>query len=94
MCLGIPGEVRETFERDGLLMGKVEFGGIVKEACLACVPEIAPGQFVIVHAGFAISQVDEVAAAEILATFDEVREAIDAEDSQPPTPPAVGEDSQ
>jgi hydrogenase expression/formation protein HypC len=94
MCLGIPGEVQETFQRDGLLMGKVEFGGIVKETCLACVPEVTPGQFVIVHAGFAISQVDEAEAAEILATLDEVREAIDAEDSQPPTPPAAGEDSQ
>lgn len=93
MCLGIPGEVRETFQRDGLLMGKVEFGGIVKEACLACVPEVEPGQYVIVHAGFAISRIDRAEAAEILAALDEFRDAVRTQDRRPSTAPVTEEDS-
>lgn len=64
MCLGIPGRIVET-QGDGLMrMGKVDFGGIAREVCLAYVPEAGPGDFVIVHAGFAISQVDEEEALE------------------------------
>jgi hydrogenase expression/formation protein HypC len=66
VCLGIPGRVIETQE-DGLMrMGKVDFGGITREVCLAYVPEASIGDYVIVHAGFAISQVDEVEAQETL----------------------------
>jgi hydrogenase expression/formation protein HypC len=59
VCLGIPGKVIEIYETSGLKMGKVDFGGVVKEACLAYVPEIQIGQYTIVHVGFAISQIDE-----------------------------------
>lgn len=70
MCLGIPGEVIEIREAD-LAMGRVSFGGIVKEICLAFVPEARVGDFVIVHAGFAISRIDPEAAAQVFATLDE-----------------------
>jgi hydrogenase expression/formation protein HypC len=76
MCLGIPGKVIEIFERDNLPMAKVEFGGIVKETCLAYTPEAQVGDYVIVHVGFAISRVDEAEAEEI---FSYLRQIDDAE---------------
>lgn len=72
MCLGIPGKVVSFSDADGLRMGKVEFGGIVREACLAYVPEAVPGDYVIVHAGFAISRVDEEEAARTYQLLEEM----------------------
>ena len=72
MCLGIPGRVIEIRDEAGLPMGKVDFGGVRKDACLAYMPEVQLGDYVIVHVGFAISQVDEDEALktlEILATM-------------------------
>jgi len=72
MCLGIPGRVTEIRDDAGLPMGRVDFGGVRKEACLAYVPEVQVGDYVIVHVGFAISRVDEEEALktlEILATM-------------------------
>ncbi|NLE45545.1 MAG: HypC/HybG/HupF family hydrogenase formation chaperone [Chloroflexi bacterium] len=66
MCLAIPGEVIEVSD-DGLMrMGKVDFGGVVREVGLAFVPDARVGDYVIVHAGFAISQIDEAEAQETL----------------------------
>jgi hydrogenase expression/formation protein HypC len=62
MCLAIPGKVIETFDQAGLLMGKIQFGGIVREACLEYVPETQIGDYVLVHVGFAISRIDEAEA--------------------------------
>lgn len=59
MCLGIPGRVIEVHDVAGLRMGKVDFGGVRKEACLAYTPDVELGDYVIVHVGFAISRVDE-----------------------------------
>ncbi|MBI5081903.1 MAG: HypC/HybG/HupF family hydrogenase formation chaperone [Chloroflexi bacterium] len=61
MCLGIPGKVTELYEANGMKMGKVDFGGVVKEACLEYLPEIEVGDYTIVHVGFGISQLDEEA---------------------------------
>ena len=80
MCLGIPGEVRETFERDGLLMGKVEFGGITKDVCLVYTPEAKVGQYVLVHVGFALSQIDEAEATEIFSYLEQIDEALAAKE--------------
>jgi hydrogenase expression/formation protein HypC len=74
MCLGIPGRLTEVYEQDGLPMGKVDFGGIVRETCLAYTPEAQVGDYVIVHVGFAISRLDEAEAQETLAYFDEISE--------------------
>jgi hydrogenase expression/formation protein HypC len=63
MCLGIPGKILEIHDDRGLPMGLVDFGGIRREACLAYVrDDVAPGDYVIVHVGFAISRVDEAEA--------------------------------
>jgi hydrogenase expression/formation protein HypC len=69
MCLAIPGRVEEI-TTDGLIrIGRVNFGGVVKRVCLDYVPEIAVGDYAIVHVGFAISKIDEATAQETLATF-------------------------
>jgi hydrogenase expression/formation protein HypC len=62
MCLAIPGKVVETFDKNGMRMGRVQFGGIVREACLEYVPETQVGEYVLVHVGFAISRIDETEA--------------------------------
>jgi hydrogenase expression/formation protein HypC len=60
MCLGVPGKVtRIDKDPQGMSMGRVDFSGITKEVCLAYVPEVKLGDYVIVHVGFAISIVDE-----------------------------------
>ncbi len=69
MCLAVPGQVTEIYEAMGTRMGKVNFGGIVKEVCLAYLPEIAVGDYTIVHVGFAIARVDEESAQRTLETF-------------------------
>ena len=74
MCLGIPGKVLEIRQQDDLPMGKVEFGGIVKEICLAYVPEAQVGDYVLVHVGFAISRVDEQEAQEIFSYLRQIDE--------------------
>ena len=58
MCLGIPGKVLDIRQENDLPMGKVDFGGVVKEICLAYTPEARVGDYVIVHVGFAISRVE------------------------------------
>ena len=70
MCLGIPGKVVEITNENGLAMGKVDFGGVRKQACLEYVPEVVLGDYVIVHVGFAISKVDEEEALRTLAILD------------------------
>ena len=66
MCLAIPGRIVEVNE-DGLMRtGRVDFGGVIREVCLAYVPEAQVGDYVIVHVGFAISQLDEDDAQETI----------------------------
>jgi hydrogenase expression/formation protein HypC len=72
MCLGIPGRITEIRDEAGLAMGKVDFGGVRKDACLAYLPEVKLGDYVIVHVGFAISQVDEAEALKTLQILDEM----------------------
>lgn len=72
MCLGIPGKIVEIHDSQGLPMGVVDFGGVRREVCLAYVKEeIKPGDYAIVHVGFAISKVDETEAKR---TFEVLRE--------------------
>ena len=71
MCLGIPGEV-QSLREDALRTGRVAFGGVVKEVCLAYVPEAQVGDYVVVHVGFAISLLSEEEAAKTLEMLREV----------------------
>jgi hydrogenase expression/formation protein HypC len=72
MCLAIPGRVEEISAEGDLLVGRVNFGGVVKRVCLDYVPEIAVGDYTIVHVGFALSKIDEKTAQETLALFREM----------------------
>ena len=64
MCLGVPGQVMEIHQVDGLSMATVDFGGTRREVCLAYVPEAKVGDYVVVHVGFALSVVSETEARE------------------------------
>ena len=88
MCLGIPGKVLEIREQDALPMGKVEFGGIVKEVCLAYVPETQVGDYVLVHGGFAISKIDEEEAREIFSYIEQIDQLAELQETEPPLPAA------
>ena len=72
MCLGIPGEVVEVREENGLKFGKVKFAGIARDVCLECVPEVTVGDFVLVHVGFAISRIDAAEAARTYRILEEL----------------------
>lgn len=75
MCLAIPGKVIQIIEEDPLMrMGRVSFGGIIKEVNLSYVPEAKIGDYVIVHVGFAISQVDEAEAGKIFQYLEQMGE--------------------
>jgi hydrogenase expression/formation protein HypC len=63
--LGIPGKVVETFREHGILMGKVDFGGVSKRVCLDHVQEVVPGEYVLVHVGFALARIDEAEAQRV-----------------------------
>jgi hydrogenase expression/formation protein HypC len=78
MCLGVPGRVISLQpDPSGMTMGRVSFGGIIKEVCMAYVPEVEVGEYVVVHVGFAISRIDEQEALQVfeyLAQIDELDE--------------------
>jgi hydrogenase expression/formation protein HypC len=65
MCLGIPGKIVETYQENGVEMGKVDFGGVFKRVCLAHTPLATTGQYVIVHVGFALQVIDEEEARQV-----------------------------
>ncbi len=72
MCLGVPGKIIQIYEANGLLMGKIDFGGVTREACLAYVPEAQIGDYTIIHVGFALHLIDEQEAQETLALLHEI----------------------
>ena len=84
MCLGVPGKIVEIIEESplGMTMAKVSFGGIAKEICLAYVPEAGVGDYVIVHAGFALNMIDEEEAMEVFEMLKEMEELADLEASE------------
>jgi hydrogenase expression/formation protein HypC len=92
MCLGVPGRVVEIHDDpDGVRMGKVDFDGIRKDVCLAYLPDLAVGDYTIVHVGFAITKLDEASALESLRMFRELGlldEELGQGDPAEATPPA------
>ena len=86
MCLGVPGKIIEVYEANNLKMGKVDFGGVVREACLEYVPDAQVGEYVVIHVGFAISKVSEEDAQ---ATLDLLREISTFEEELGPEPESV-----
>jgi hydrogenase expression/formation protein HypC len=82
MCLGIPGKVVSLESASGLRMGKVSFGGVVREVCLEYVPEVTLGEYVIVHAGFAISLVDAEEAARTFHLLEEMGQLTELDETE------------
>lgn len=83
MCLGIPGkvlEIADSPQSDAIRMGKVEFGGIARDVCLAYLPEVGVGDWVLVHVGFAISKIDEDEAQEIFSYIEQIGEMSELQD--------------
>jgi hydrogenase expression/formation protein HypC len=76
MCLAVPGKVMEIYQTPSAKMGKVDFGGVLREVCLEAVPDAHIGSYVIVHAGFALNTLSEREAQE---TLDALRELGDIE---------------
>jgi hydrogenase expression/formation protein HypC len=75
MCLGVPGQVVEILDDPlGMTMGRVSFAGITKEVCLAYLPAVEVGDYVIVHVGFAISKVDEQEARQVFEWLEQMGE--------------------
>ena len=83
MCLGIPGKVVDTFREDDVLMGKVDFGGASKRVCLEHVPEVQPGEYVLVHVGFALSKIDEAEARQVFAFLERLNQLDELEEHPP-----------
>jgi hydrogenase expression/formation protein HypC len=84
MCLAIPGKVTTIQGEDPLMrMGKIDFGGVLKEASLAYVPDAKIGDYVIVHAGFAISRLDEEEAGKVFEYLKEMQELSELDEDHP-----------
>lgn len=77
MCLAVPGKITQIYDHDGLRMGRLDFGGVEREACLTYVPEAQVGDYGIVHVGFVLNLVSE---SEAQATLETLRQIADLED--------------
>jgi len=80
MCLAVPGKIMEIYDREGLRMGRLDFGGVMREACLTYVPEARLGDYGIVHVGFVLNLLSE---AEAQATLETLRQIVDFDEGQP-----------
>ena len=74
MCLAVPGKVIDTYREHAVLMGRVDFGGAIKRACLECVPDVQPGDYVLIHVGFALARMDEAEAQRVWQLLEELGE--------------------
>jgi hydrogenase expression/formation protein HypC len=72
MCLGVPGRLVSVADEDGVRMGRVDFGGVVRKVCLEHVPAAAPGEYLLVHVGFALTRLDEEEAHRVFALLTEL----------------------
>lgn len=80
MCLGIPGKILTIYEDHGTKMAKIDFGGVSREACIEVIPEAKPGDWTIIHAGFALNLLSEEEANETLEILQEMSELADLEE--------------
>lgn len=79
MCLGIPGKIITIYENHGTKMAKIDFGGVSREVCIEVIPEAKPGDWTIVHAGFALNLLSEDEAQETLDILQEMAELAEEE---------------
>jgi hydrogenase expression/formation protein HypC len=83
MCLAVPGRVAEAYRENDVLMGKVDFSGVIRRVCLAHVPDVRVGDYVLVHVGFALSKIDADEAKKVFEFLGELRELGDLEVPSP-----------
>jgi hydrogenase expression/formation protein HypC len=72
MCLGIPGKIIEIEDTNGMKMAKIDFGGVIRSACIEAIPEVKVGDYTIIHAGFALNILSEEDALETLSLLQEI----------------------
>ena len=84
MCLAIPGKVEEIYDRGGVRMARVEFGGVTRETCVEYLPAAKVGDYVLVHVGFALSVVDEAEAKRTFELLKELDQLGELDAQQPP----------
>jgi hydrogenase expression/formation protein HypC len=72
VCLGIPGEIVDVRQDEGLRVGRVRFAGITRDVCLDYVPDASVGEYVLVHVGFAISRIDRNEAERAYRVLEEI----------------------
>jgi len=89
MCLAIPGKIVAFHERNGVRMGRIDYGGITRDACLEYVSDAVMGDYVMVHVGFAISKVDEQEAARTYQYLAEMDQLAEIEMPEPETGPKL-----
>ena len=82
MCLGIPGKIESVYEDHGTKMAIIDFGGVQREACIEVIPEAKPGDWTIVHAGFALNLLSEEEARETLDILEQMSELAELEDQE------------
>lgn len=83
MCLAVPGKILSIQGEDIARVGRVNFGGIVKEVNLAYVPQAGIGDYVVVHVGFAISVMDEREATQVFEYLKQIGDLGEIEERQP-----------
>jgi len=83
MCLAVPGRVAETYRENDVLMGKVDFSGVLRRVCLEHVPEARVDDYVLVHVGFALSRIDADEAKKVFEFLGELRQLGELEDPAP-----------
>jgi len=72
MCLGIPGKIIEIEDSFGMKMAKIDFGGVIRSACIEAIPEAKVGDYTIIHAGFALNILSETEALDTLNLLQEI----------------------
>jgi hydrogenase expression/formation protein HypC len=72
VCLAVPARVVDVVEHEGMLVGRVDFGGMTKRVCLDHVRGVSPGDYVLVHVGFALQRIDEAEAKRTFALLAEL----------------------
>ena len=82
MCLAIPGKVVSVEGDDIMRTARVDFGGVVKEINLAYTPDAKPGEYLLVHVGFAISKIDEAEARKVFEDLEQI-DKLEAARSEP-----------
>jgi len=83
MCLGVPGKIFEIYQTNGITMGKIDFGGVIREVCLEYVPEAKIGDYALIHVGFALNLISEQEAQETIELLQQIADF--SEDQYPTT---------